>query len=166
MKPGHFCTNDIDAIIYLDLMDDYMEIYQLPLHKRQKAGYALKAKLESISRIHVLLHSTMPALWRVIEIEMRGVAQLRAARAGLAVQRYRLVAGTLPDTLAELVPPYIDAIPIDPFDGNELRYRKCGAGFVIYSIGEDLSDDEGVEKPKYEERKSHPNWDVTFIVER
>jgi hypothetical protein len=50
---------------------------------------------------------------------------------------------------------------MDPFDGNEMRYKKLDTGFVVYSIGEDLSDDDGKEKTK-----ESKNWDMTFIVER
>ena len=97
------------------------------------------------------------------------IAGLRTARTGLAIQRYRFAAGALPGTLAELVPAYLDAVPKDPFDGNELRYNKRGAGFVVYSIGEDRSDDGGAEQlPQSKRPKGQPppNWDVTFIVEK
>lgn len=157
---------DMNANRFLDIMNDYMEIVRLPDHQRLKASDAIEHELGSLYNFCSLGSGVTIVLSRVITIETRTIAHLRAARTGLAVQRYRLAAGMLPDTLAELVSVYIDAVPTDPFDGNELRYKKREAGFVIYSIGEDLSDDGGTEKPKYEERKSRPNWDVTFIVER
>ena len=157
---------EMNAAIFLDIMNDYMEAFLLTYPQRLKASDAIEARAESVSNIYALAYEVVPALSRVITIETITIAHLRTARVGLAVQRYRLVVGTLPDTLAGLVPTYIDAVPVDPFDGNALRYKKRGTGYVIYSIGEDFSDDDGTEKPKYEERKSHPNWDVTFIVER
>ena len=157
---------DMDAVIYLDLMNDYLEAHRLPYHERQEAVDAVADTLESTSQIHIFVHSLIPALSRVTTIELRAIAHLQAARAGLAIQRYRRVAGALPDTLSDLVPDYIDAVPIDPFDGNELRYGKREAGFIIYSVGEDLSDDGGKEKPKKRRGQSPPNWDVTFILER
>lgn len=160
---------DMDAVIYLDTMNDYMEATRLPYPQRRKAMDAIEKKLRSMSKIHILAHELTPALSRIITIETRTIAHLRTARAGLAVQRYRLTAGALPDSLAELVPAYLDAVPKDPFDGNELRYSKRDAGFIIYSIGEDLSDDSGTEQLPRKKRprgQSQPNWDVTFIVER
>jgi len=156
---------DMDASIYLDLMNDYIKAMQLAPEQRRKAAGAVDARLEKISRIHVLLHIMMPALSRCTTIDIRIVAQFRTAQTGLAVQRYRLAAGRLPDTLAELVPAYLDAVPKDPFDGKELRYKKIETGFVVYSIGEDGSDDGGKEKPQ---KRTHPPapWDVTFIVQR
>ena len=158
---------DADAVIYLDLMEGYIESMKLPLHERQKAVDAVSAKLQSTSKAHILLHVITPTLSRVTTIEMRAIAHLRAADAALAVERYRLAVGRLPDKLADLVPTYLKTVPKDPFDGNELRYKKLEPGFVVYSTGEDLSDDGGKEKqPRKERGQKPPNWDVTFIVER
>ena len=159
---------DADAVIYLDLMDGYMRAAQLPLHERREAVEAVVARLRSTSRVHILLHKIMPALSGVTTIDMRAIAHLRAAGVALAIQRYRLAAGALPDKLADLVPAYLESVPKDPFDGNDLRYKKLDTGgFVVYSIGEDLSDDGGKERPSKTARGGKPvKWDVTFIVER
>ena len=156
---------DMDAIMYVDLMNDYTKAMQLPPHQRQEAASAVDTKFGKTSRIHVLLHVIMPALSRVTTIDIRTIAQLHTAQVGLAIQRYRLATGKLPDTLAELMPTYLDAVPKDPFDGKDLRYKKLDTGFVVYSIGEDGSDDGGKEKPRKRTRPPAP-WDVTFIVQR
>ena len=156
---------DTDAAIYLDLMNDYLKAIQLPLPQRQEAADAVDARFDKTSRIHVLLHVMMPALSRVTTIDVRAAAQLRTAQAGLAIERYRLAAGKLPDTLAELIPAYLDAVTKDPFDGKELRYKQLDTGFVVYSIGEDGSDDGGKEKPRKRSGSDVP-IDVTFIVQR
>jgi len=103
-----------------------------------------------------------PLFARFITADLRRIAQLRTARAGLALERYRLAMGKLPDMLGELVPAYLDAVPMDPFDGAELRYKRLEKGYVVYSIGQDGSDDGGREKGKGKKQ----NWDETFIVER
>ena len=157
---------DADAVIYLDLVDRYLKAARLPLHERQEAVNAVSAKLQSTSKAHLLLHAVMPPFPRVTTIEMRTIAHLRTAQVALALQRYRLAAGALPDKMADLVPAYLETVPRDPFDGNDLRYKKLNTGFVVYSIGEDLSDDGGKEKPRKTRGQELPNWDVTFIVER
>jgi hypothetical protein len=155
---------DADEIIYLDLMEGYVKSAQLPPHQRQEAIKAIDAKLKSTSQIHILLHTFTPSISRINSIELRNIAQLRTARVGIAIERYRLTAGRLPDTLADLVPTYLNVVPTDPVDGKNLRYKKLKAGFAVYSIGEDLSDDGGKEMER--RTKESPNWDVTFIVER
>ena len=161
---GALGLTNADTIIYLDLMDDYIKSAQLPLHKRHEAITVIDAKLRSTSHVHLLFHTIMPALSRITNIDIRNIAHLQTARIGLAIERYRLAAGRLPGNLSDLVPVYLESVPIDPFDGNELRYKRLETGFAVYSIGEDLSDDGGKER-QYITRES-PNWDVTFIVER
>jgi hypothetical protein len=90
------------------------------------------------------------------------MALLDAARVGLTVERYRLADGKLPESLNDLVPKFLESVPIDPFDGKPLKYKKLDPGFVIYSIGEDQQDDGGKERGPKREKP----WDVTFIVER
>jgi len=156
---------DTDAITYLDLMEDYIETTQLPPHQRQSAVDAINAKIDKIPKIHILLRAFMPALSRVTMIDIRAIAQLRTARVALAIERYRLATGSFPDALSDLAPTYLDGVPKDPFDDKELRYKKLETGFVIYSIGEDGTDDGGKEKPRKPLRPSGP-VDVTFIIQR
>ena len=158
---------DMDAVAYIDHMDGYRKTTQLPPHLRQKAADAVDANIGEVCRIRILLRIIMPALGRVTTVDLRNMAQLRTARAALAIQRYRLAEGKLPGALADLVPTYLDAVPKDPFDGNDLRYKKLETGFVVYSIGEDGSDDGGKERPPRRERGIEPaNCDVTFTIER
>lgn len=159
--------SEMDAIIYLDVMDGYLKTIQLPLHRRQESAKAIEDKIRAISKIHILLHKLMPSFSRTITIDIKRIAGLRTARFALAVERYRLAFGELPDTLADLVPTYIEAVPKDPFDGDDLRYKKVKTGYVVYSIGEDKSDDGGKEQlPRNQRRGKRPNWDITFIIER
>ena len=158
---------DKGGLLYLGFMDDYIRLLQLPTHLRQEGADAIDAKIEATPKIYILLHTFMPALARVTTTDIRGIAQLRTARTALAIQRYHLANSKLPDALTHLVPTYLDAVPSDPFDGNDLRYKKLQTGFVVYSIGEDQSDDDGKERPPSRQRKGEPsNYDVTFIIER
>jgi len=149
---------DMDTIIYLDLMSDYIKAYQLPLHERQKAFRAIEAKLGTVSKVHIILYMFMPAMSRCATIDLRHIADLRTAQTTLAIQRYRLATGNYPNTLVDLVPEYLDVVPKDPFDGNDLRYKKLDAGFVVYSIGEDGIDSGG------KENEPGASYNPTFII--
>jgi hypothetical protein len=46
--------------------------------------------------------------------------------------------GALPERLTDLVPHYLDAPPIDRFDGAPLRYSHSAA--TAYSVGRDFTD--------------------------
>ena len=80
-------------------------------------------------------------------------AQLRCIGTTLAIERYRNEHGTLPDTLDALVPPFLDAVPIDPFDGAPLRYERLPAGYKVYTIWYNGVDDGGEPPGEGEDRR-------------
>ncbi|UCG46280.1 MAG: hypothetical protein JSU94_12320 [Phycisphaerales bacterium] len=156
---------DVGAMAYIDFIDAYIDATKLAPQQRQEVAGAIDGRLKETPKIHALVRAIVPAFSRVVTIDVREMAALRTAHAAIAVERYRLATAELPQMLAELVPTYLDAVPKDPFDGNDLRYRPLEAGFIVYSVGEDGKDDGGTERPRRRQDRSKP-WDVTFIVER
>jgi hypothetical protein len=91
-----------------------------------------------------LVRLLAPATVKVAGICQRSQGQLRCAIAALAVEQFRLAHhGRRPDSLAALVPQYLDKVPTDPYDGAPLRFRPTGDGVVIYCLGPDGKDDGG-----------------------
>ncbi|MCA1596293.1 MAG: hypothetical protein LC772_07695 [Chloroflexi bacterium] len=62
----------------------------------------------------------------------------------LALRAYHLEHNAYPSSLQNLCPHYISSVPADPFGGARgLRYRRIGAGCVLYSVGPDQKDNGG-----------------------
>ncbi|HEY3282408.1 MAG TPA: hypothetical protein VGN26_09060 [Armatimonadota bacterium] len=81
----------------------------------------------------------------------------------LALRAYRLERGAYPERLAQLVPRYLDAVPQDPFArSGDLRYRRSGSGYVLYSVGPDTRDDGGrpIDKPLTAQGKPRTRYTV------
>jgi hypothetical protein len=77
---------------------------------------------------------------RVMKIEVAKQAIVTA----IALKRYQLKHGNYPADLNSLVPEYVPAVPLDPVDGEPLRYRPNADGtFLLYSVGENGVDDGG-----------------------
>jgi hypothetical protein len=90
-------------------------------------------------------------------------ARRRAALTILAIERFRLEHdGNCPEDLDALIPTYWPAVMEDPFDGEELRFKKLDRGFVVYSVGKDREDNDGNEHT----RGSVEHTDITFTVQR
>src|SRR5206468_10980568 len=70
-------------------------------------------------------------------------ALIRCTLVALAAERHRLRHGTWPATPAEFAPGYLPELPLDPFGGQPLRYKRLPDGVVIYSVGADGIDDGG-----------------------
>ncbi len=156
---------DLDAITCIDFTNDYIEAAQLPLNQSHKAAEGIKNRFQRLSKIHLLTHILMSSFSRIIDIHLRNIAHLRAAGVALAIERYRLAEGRLPETLTDLVPAYLEAVPDDPFDGTEIKYKKLDKGYVVYSVDEDLNDNGGKERGPSQQGKRSDS-DITFIVER
>ncbi len=72
------------------------------------------------------------------------LATIRWARIVVAVERYRIAHGqALPPRLDDLVPSFLEAVPIDPFSAKLLRFLTEEDGYVVYSLGLNRRDDGG-----------------------
>lgn len=95
---------------------------------------------------HILSTLIMPAFRPVHVRTLQTLAHRDAAVIGLSCELYRSRHGRYPDKLDELSPEFLDKLPPDPFTGKPFVYklRDDGKGFVVYSVGQNLTDDGGV----------------------
>ena len=65
----------------------------------------------------------------------------------MALELYQREHGKFPGRLKALVPEFIPAVPLDPFNhsGAEggLKYRREGDSYLLYSLGFNGKDDDG-----------------------
>jgi hypothetical protein len=76
----------------------------------------------------------------------------RVTMTALALRLYRKENGRYPENLQQLVPKYLPSVPIDPYDGKPLRYRKLQKGFKVWSVGGNRKDDGGVKVRDWQRR--------------
>ena len=95
----------------------------------------------------------IPSFVRAIENTGRVLAEIRSARVAIAIERYRLAHGQLPDSLNQL--PASADLPTDPFTGQSLIYRKTDDGYCVYSLGETRQDAGGKDL-----NARGPNWGI------
>jgi hypothetical protein len=107
------------------------------------AARRIENEVPQLPRTQMLVRIMMPSLSRAVILHMRVAAGLECARAALAAEAFRMRTGRLPDSLPELVPADLPAVPADPFDGQPLRLVVTEHGIVIYSVGENLTDEGG-----------------------
>ena len=69
--------------------------------------------------------------------------QREATAVAIALARFRAKHGDWPTTLSDLVPDLIEAVPVDRFTGDPLRYTLTDEGPLLYSVGMDRDDDGG-----------------------
>jgi hypothetical protein len=83
-----------------------------------------------------------------LSIGVQKTLRMEAARnvvvAAIALKRFQLKNGQWPESLAEVVPEFLPAVPIDPYDGKPLRYHPNVEGtYWLYCVAKDGVDDGG-----------------------
>jgi hypothetical protein len=92
------------------------------------------------SLLHAPLLSRLfcTALAKVAERTVRAHVLLECAVTGLGVERFRMQKGRWPESLDEVVAAkLLEKVPIDPFNGKTIGFRKASDGVVVYSVGQD-----------------------------
>jgi hypothetical protein len=107
----------------------------------QKAVMGPKKRGEVVG--DVLIGLLLPAFDKVQSAIDRCDQTQRNLHLAFALAAYRRDHGTYPAALADLAPKYLDAIPDDLFAGKPLVYRPAEKGYLLYSFGENGSDDGG-----------------------
>lgn len=156
---------------YFIALDAWNKVFgSLTLVPRQR-----RAELDDVAALINQKRQSRAVAWGVIPLsesflrridqDSEIIARLRTARVALAVLRWRAAhEGKLPESLSELVPDTLPAIPADPFDEQPLRYRRLPQGFTVYSVGPDFTDNGGKRPPSGTEVANGD--DVVFTVGR
>jgi hypothetical protein len=106
------------------------------------ASRKMANELASLSIVYRLAQETTD-ISRYVELHFRCYGQLKSALTAIAAERFRMDHGRFPQSLDELVPEYLDEVPIDPFDNKPIKMKETDLGIVIYTIGDNEVDNDG-----------------------
>src|SRR5205807_3225711 len=70
----------------------------------------------------------------VPSLRNRHAARLRVLACDLAIRGFALDQQRLPDSLDELVPKFLTSVPIDPFDGQAIKFVKERSQYTVSSL--------------------------------
>jgi hypothetical protein len=133
-----------DMTVYLTLQAEIQDECRMP-SDRILASLRQNSIQKHIPAFCPLSYKMLQRLERILYTRVRTEAALQVTRVGLALKRYKMANGVYPDTLENLTPSFLDRIPKDPCSGNALLYREEGKGFLLYSVGSDLQDNQGAQ---------------------
>jgi hypothetical protein len=94
---------------------------------------------DSIPRYYRLVRAFEPSMQRVLTMSYKDIVKARLTHLSLAILDYHRSNGSYPDNLEQTGVQNL----IDPFAGKPMIYHKESNGFIIYSVGEDQTDDGG-----------------------
>ncbi len=104
------------------------------------------------------LAAPYPSYASAYSLAMRDMATHAMAVTSAALSAWRTDHGQFPERLADLVPEYIDELPLDPISRQPLGYRRHDTyGFVLWSVGDDAVDNGGVLEEEQEDPEAR-DW--------
>ncbi|MDY3551579.1 hypothetical protein R5W24_000657 [Gemmata sp. JC717] len=108
----------------LEICSQCVAVSNLPPHEQLPA--LKKIQISSgppIDIRYTVMRRMIPAFERIAERALQTRADLLAASVCLACERHRIKTGRFPRELAELVPAFLPAVPVGPFDCQPPVYR-------------------------------------------
>lgn len=166
-----FVTGFMDQsyLLVLKRMKTNLEISRFPMECRIQALSAANLKETDHSPANILasfdflMMETYP---RDAYLDLRAIALLRMARTAITIKRFAEAEGQQPNELTDAAPKFIDTVPDDPFAGTPLHYVKRDRGFVLYSVGDDMTDNGGNRFDAQGRVSREPGTDIVFEVTR
>ncbi|MFH1968924.1 MAG: hypothetical protein ABIJ53_01250 [Verrucomicrobiota bacterium] len=133
-----------DFAYYLAKLSQIQDYYKVPYY--QVAATIREHPIQT-KKIPYIFTGLLLMSEQIVTKKAEHDAIVDVARVGLALKLFEQKNGAYPDTLDKLATEFLDAIPVDPFTGKALIYRKADAGFILYSLGPNQQDDNGTPKP-------------------
>jgi hypothetical protein len=114
-------------------------------HEFERAAADVDAAFGHFSPTTFLASMALPNYRRAWQTAALNQTRANQALIACGLERYRLANGRYPETLADLRPKFVDALPRDILNGQPLHYcLKAEGNYLLYSVGWNERDEGGV----------------------
>ncbi len=127
----------------VDLFERANEVLKDVARDQPSVEFEELAKIESELEEFSILKAFFPQLLLTGRATINARINASGVTTALAVLRFQRQHERLPESLNELIGEFLEQIPLDPIDGQPIRYKRQDDGFVIYSVGVNRVDDGG-----------------------
>jgi hypothetical protein len=124
-----------------------ISLFDLPYPQYMKE-YSEPKLMRILQEVHPLLRIAVPNFTEAHIRSLTVATDNRLVRVLAALQLYHNEKNAYPNSLSELAPTYIAAVPKDYFSDAEFIYGTQGDTFYLHSVGPDIQDNQG--QPLYD----------------
>ncbi len=132
-----------------EYFENVLRFYRATPAERARMQFHPDTAVEGMSPRHIVLRLLLPGLGKSMQSEVQHTMGIEGMRLMLAIEIHRARHDAYPASLSALAPDVLPEIPQDPL-GTPFGYRVLapgedpdGRGYVLYSFGRDLEDNEG-----------------------
>lgn len=133
---------DMERRRFNELIHDWQEARKrVPFSARKDAAATLQDRLNKASNWQAPITRAFireTSITGLVIQETCYKARVATAELALAMERFRLKYGRLPDKPEELIPEFLEALPADPLNDQPLSYRRDAQGYSVSSVGADV----------------------------
>jgi len=134
---------NMDEEAYTDLTNRFISVAELPYYEPAPELDRIERDIENMpaSRRGAGVFSH-PMLYS-FPTQARHEATLDLMQMGILIEQYEAREGCYPESLDAIAPALGGGLPVDPFTGEPYQYRLSEDVFLLYSVGQNLTDDGG-----------------------
>jgi len=140
-----------DSVKRTEASDQFTQVFEGSLKKRKENAFFEYITVSSadswgLTVRNLVYTQTVPSLLFV------GASQRQATRKGMTtlaflLEAYRSDRGEYPENLSQLVPEYVEKLPLDECSGKPFHFTKVGKGCLLVSFGLNQRDESVTVKP-------------------
>jgi uncharacterized protein YicC (UPF0701 family) len=139
---------DLNLVYYTHTMDALTECFDATnqvLFPERSANSAKKimSDLKRSTPYNFIAVIAIPNCEKAFQSVSENQTKINQGALACALDRFKNARGHYPESLEELKPEFIAAIPHDVIGGKPLHYRRTSDKFALYSIGWNQTDDGG-----------------------
>lgn len=144
---------------FRDLPEFLNSFYEITPYQMHKENEKYTARINEHYKRFDYFDLTAPKVQ--LKLPHRLNVRRDALLAVVAILRYQKENGSFPPSLQQLVDVgYLRAVPMDPYSDGPLVYRVTGDDFLLYSLGEDFTDNGGT--PLSDRNSETDGFDLVF----
>jgi hypothetical protein len=129
---------EMDALYGLNSMSEWVALLDLPMREVMHEKFLLRNRRTDESHrtdaAKFVCSAAMPHMRLIIDRPSRYLLRLHVVRTALAVEQFRVERGDWPETLADLVPDYLEAVPEDWLarEPSTISYARDATGVRLW----------------------------------
>ena len=135
--------SEMDEQTLVDTMSRLVSAARLPYYEAAPDLDELQRDVAGLPTSMAYTRQLVPALTRSSQAQARHEATLDLMQLGILVEQHKARTGSYPKSLDAIASELGGSVPVDPFIGKPYHYQPSDTGFLLYSVGQNLSDDGG-----------------------
>lgn len=145
----HYASGDHDTAYFLETMTRLVEATDQEFHEMIAEHVVIMDHFEAENTTYSKAFTRPYSAYLTPKMDAFTISAAKASALDqgvatqIALELYRRKHSELPKELNDLVPDFLPTLPLDPFAGDSLIYRISDDSLIVYSVGEDLIDDDG-----------------------